>query len=280
MPTVRSVVITGASSGIGRGCALRMDALGWGVFAGVRKESDATALRAQASPNLKPLMLDVSDPQSIQAAKRAVFDAVGAAGLDAVVNNAAETYGGPIEHLDIARVGRVLDVNFLGVIRVTQAFMPLLRIKGGRIVNMSSISGWVASPFLSPYTTSKYALEALSDALRVELNPWQIHVAVIEPGAVNTPIWNKGLEIFDDQVKAASPEAKKNYGLAMQAMRPRFEPHGIPEESVVRAVEHALTSKRPKTRYPIGWDAMLVRIFRYFPDRWRDAFYLSWLRSK
>jgi NAD(P)-dependent dehydrogenase (short-subunit alcohol dehydrogenase family) len=111
-------------------------------------------------------------------------------------NNAASPYGGPIEYVDIQEYRRTFDVNFFGLIEVTQAFIPLLRRAQGRIVNMSSISGWIASPFLSPYSTSKFALEALSDALRVELHPWNMHVAVIEPGAIDTPIWSKGGEIL------------------------------------------------------------------------------------
>ena len=280
MPASRSVVITGASSGIGRGCALRMDALGWRVFAGVRKVSDGEALQADASARLTPLLLDVADPRSIEVAGQVVSDGLGAAGLDGLVNNAAAPGGGPIEHLDLAEFRRTFDVNFFGLVQVTQAFIPLLRTARGRIVNMSSISGWIATPFLSPYTTSKFALEALSDALRVELHPSGIHVVVIEPGAINTPIWIKGAAIVKRLMDEMSPKAKERYGSAVAAIGPRYKPHGIAAEYVVRAVEHALTSKRPKTRYPVGWDAIVVRVFRYAPDRWRDAYFLSSLRSK
>ena len=206
MPAVKSVVITGASTGIGRGCALRMDALGWSVFAGVRKEVDATSLRAEASDRLRPLFLDVSNPRSILEAQQAVSQALGAEGLSGLVNNAGIPYGGAIEHLEMQEVRRTFDVNFFGLIEVTQAFMPLLRRAHGRIVNMSSVSGWIASPFLSPYSTSKFALEALSDALRVELHPWNIHVAVIEPGAIDTPIWAKGGEIINRLIENAPSE--------------------------------------------------------------------------
>ena len=113
-------------------------------------------------------------------------------GLSGLVNNAGIAYGGPVEFLELDELRRAFEVNFFGVIAVTQAFLPALRVGHGRIVNMSSNSGLVAAPFLSPYTTSKWALEALSDALRVELDPWKIRVVVIEPGAINTPIWTKG----------------------------------------------------------------------------------------
>lgn len=274
-----SVVITGASTGIGRGCALRMDALGWRVFAGVRKEVDATSLRAEASERLTPLFLDVSDSKSILEARELVTQALGTEGLTGLVNNAAVPYGGPIEHLDIQEIRRTFDVNFFGLIEVTQAFIPLLRRAQGRIVNMSSISGWIASPFLSPYSTSKFALEALSDALRVELHPWNIHVAVIEPGAIDTPIWAKGGEIIRRLIEHSPSEMMELYSSAIEGMKRRLVPHGIPPESVIRAVAQALTSKRPKTRYAVGPDAMLVRVFRYLPDPWRDTFYLSWLRG-
>jgi NAD(P)-dependent dehydrogenase (short-subunit alcohol dehydrogenase family) len=279
MPAAHSVVITGASTGIGRGCALRMDALGWRVFAGVRKEVDAASLRAEASERLTPLFLDVSDARSILEAQRMVSQAVGEQGLTGLVNNAAAPYGGPIEYVDIREYRRTFDVNFFGLIEITQAFIPLLRRAQGRIVNMSSISGWIASPFLSPYSTSKFALEALSDALRVELHPWNIHVAVIEPGAIDTPIWSKGGEILSHLIEHSPGDMMRLYSSGIEAMKRRLRPHGIPPEYVIKAVAHALTSRRPKTRYPVGRDAMLVRVFRFLPDRWRDSFYLAWLRG-
>jgi NAD(P)-dependent dehydrogenase (short-subunit alcohol dehydrogenase family) len=279
MQAPKSVVITGASSGIGRGCALRMDALGWRVFAGVRQERDAESLRAEASARLTPISLDVADPRSIVQARRVVTEALGDNGLDALVNNAAVPYGGPIEYLDMQEFRRTFDVNFFGLVEVIQAFLPLLRQAGGRIVNMSSISGWIASPFLSPYTTSKFALEALSDALRVEVHPWNIQVALIEPGAINTPIWNKGAEILARWIERSPGEMMRLYSQAIEGIRSRIKPHGIQPEFVIEAVVQALTSKRPKTRYAVGPDAILARVLRYLPDRWRDQYFLSQLRK-
>jgi len=281
MSSPKSVVITGASTGIGRGCALRMDALGWRVFAGVRREADGASLRAEASKRLTPLMLDVTKAQEVLEAKDFIAAAVGATGLDGLVNNAGVPYGGPIEFLDLAELRRTFDVNFLGLVHVTQTFIPLLRRAAGRIVNMSSISGWVASPFLSPYSTSKFALEALSDALRVELRPWKIHVAVIEPGAIDTPIWGKGSEYVKRLGADSGGQMVQLYGSGVEALKQWIKPHGIPPDHVVNAVQHALTSGRPRTRYPVGRDAAIVRIFRFLPDRWRDAFYRrSWLRRR
>jgi NAD(P)-dependent dehydrogenase (short-subunit alcohol dehydrogenase family) len=279
MSSPKSVVITGASTGIGRGCALRMDALGWRVFAGVRRQSDGASLQAEASERLIPVMLDVTRPQGLAEAKILVGDSVGDTGLDGLVNNAGVPYGGPIEFLDLAELRRTFDVNFFGLVHVTQTFIPLLRRAAGRIVNMSSISGWAASPFLSPYSTSKFALEALSDALRVELATWGIHVAVIEPGAIDTPIWGKSSELMGQLAADASGQMMQLYGPGVEALKHWMRPHGIQPSHVVKAVEHALTSSHPRTRYPVGRDAGVVRIFRFLPDRWRDAFYLrSWLR--
>src|SRR5512143_698704 len=164
----RSVVITGASTGIGRACALHMDHLGWRVFSGVRKDSDAASLRAEGSERLMPISLDVTDANSIRNAVKVVSEAVGDQGLSGLVNNAGIPYGGPVEFIELDKLRQLFDVNFFGAIAVTQAFLPLLRAARGRIVNMSSDSGMIAVPFVSPYTTSKFALEALSDALRAE----------------------------------------------------------------------------------------------------------------
>ncbi|MGE5071917.1 MAG: SDR family oxidoreductase [Anaerolineae bacterium] len=270
-----SVVITGASTGIGRACALYMDRLGWQVFAGVRRDADGQALRAAASSRLVPVPLDVTDAGSIREAARLVREAVGAAGLSGLVNNAGIPYGGPVEFLDLAELRRLFDVNFFGVIAVTQAFLPLLRTARGRIVNMSSVSGLVASPFVSPYSTSKFAMESLSDSLRVELHPWGMHVAVVEPGAIRTPIWDKAHGVLSELIQAAPKDGLELYGGAISGMQGSFVNHGIPPEAVARAVAHALTSSRPKTRYPIGIDGAVVRLVRRLPDRLRDWLFLS-----
>jgi NAD(P)-dependent dehydrogenase (short-subunit alcohol dehydrogenase family) len=269
------VLITGASTGIGRACALHMDRLGWRVFAGVRAEADAASLREEGSERLTPVHLDVTDPPSVGEARRVVLQATAGDGLAGLVNNAGIPYGGPLEFLDLDEIRAAFEVNYFGVIAVTQAFIPLLRLRRGSIVNISSISGRVATPFLSPYSTSKFALEALSDALRVELHPWGIQVAVVEPGAINTPIWNKGIRIKNRLVEGARPEAIQLYGGALDAMGNAIQPHGIGPEHVARAVAHALTAKHAKTRYPVGRDAHFVQFFRFLPDRLRDRLMLS-----
>ena len=278
MQTAPTVVITGASSGIGRASAIHMGKRGWRVFAGVRRRVDADSLLQEAPESLTPILLDVTDPASIRAAAHLVAEDVGPAGLSGLVNNAGIAYGGPVETLELKEVRRLFDVNFFGLIAVTQALLPLLRRGRGRIVNMSSISGMVASPFLSPYTSSKWALEALSDAMRVELHPWGIKVSVIQPGAIDTPIWNKGRETADRMMANVPPELREMNSLMLERLMSGLRPHGLSAEHVAQAVSHALTSKRPRTRYHVGAGIFAVDFFRRWPDRWRDAFFLARLR--
>jgi NAD(P)-dependent dehydrogenase (short-subunit alcohol dehydrogenase family) len=275
--TNMSVVITGASTGIGRDCALHLDKIGWRVFAGVRKQADAESLRDAVSGRLAPLILDVTDAESIKAAVELIEDAVSPKGLSGLVNNAGIGRGGPQEFLDLADVRETFEVNFFGVIAVTRALLPLLRAGQGRIVNMSSISGLVAAPFLSPYSASKFALEALSDALRLELSPWNIHVAIIEPGAIDTPIWTKSEDILKNLLARAPRQAVDLYGGVFAGLGDRLKPHGISPKKVTNAVAHALVSKHPKTRYAIGAEGQAVRLARFLPDRLRDAMILSGL---
>jgi NAD(P)-dependent dehydrogenase (short-subunit alcohol dehydrogenase family) len=280
MPGPRNVVITGASTGIGRACALHLDALGWRVFAGVRRTEDAESLRSSAFSHLATLLLDVTDPDSIRRAQVSVEEAVGAAGLSGLVSNAGIGYGGPVELLDLQDMRRAFEVNFFGAIAVTQAFLPLLRTGRGRIVMMSSVSGMVASPFLSPYTTSKWALEALSDAMRVELKPWGIQVSVVQPGAINTPIWEKGHATAQQIIQNGPRALIELYGPLMERLLGGLKPHGISVAHVATAVEHALAARRPKTRYRVGSDAALGALARYLPDRVRDWFFLRRLGKR
>lgn len=270
----KAVVITGASTGIGRACALHLARLGLRVFGGVRKEADAKALQNAASERLLPIFVDVTDSDSVAAAVTQVSESLGRAELIGLVNNAGIALGGPLEFLPIARIRTQLEVNILGQISVTQAFLPLLRKARGRVINMSSISGRVASPLLGPYAASKFALEALSDSLRVELQPWGIEVVCIEPGAIKTPIWEKSLTAADDIIRELPEQAKVLYGREMANLREstlQTGQQGTPPEAVARAVEHALLSKRPKTRYLVGRDAKIgAFLTQILPDRWRD----------
>jgi NAD(P)-dependent dehydrogenase (short-subunit alcohol dehydrogenase family) len=266
---LKSAVISGASSGIGEACALHLDRLGWQVFAGVRREEDGEALKEKASERLTSLLLDVTDLASIGAACQAVAERVGVQGLDGLVNNAGIALGGPLEFVPIDEQRRQLEVSYLGMVAVTQAFLPLLRAAGGRIVNMSSISGRIALPFIGPYAASKFAMEAASDAWRVELRPWDISVSLVEPGNVETPIWDKGRAYLDDLVGSATPEAAELYDPVV-ALRERLGANSMPVEVVSRAVEHALTARRPKARYLLGREARITALLRFLPVRLRD----------
>ena len=269
-----AVVITGASTGIGRACAMRLDGAGFHVFAGVRRDQDGQALKEAASGELTPLHIDVTDTRSIDYARGVVAEAVGEGGLAGLVNNAGIGRGGPMELLPLEDVREVMEVNYLGQVAVTQAFLPLLRRAQGRVVNMSSIAGRFATPFLGPYTASKHALEAFSYALRVELQPWGMHVAVIEPGSIDTPIWGKALEAADDMEEGAHEETLALYRRQIDALREtveKFAAAGIDPDDVAKRVEHALTASRPKARYLVGRDARLQAfIQRWAPTRLRD----------
>ena len=277
----RSVVITGASTGIGEACALRMDRLGWRVFAGVRKEADGLALKANASDKLTPIMLDVTEQQTIDASAELVTAAVGESGLAGLINNAGVGVGGPLEFIEVDELRRQLEVNVIGQIAVTQAFMPLIRKSTGRIVNMCSIGGRMATPFLGPYKASKFAMEALTDSLRQELHPWGIHVSIIEPGSISTPIWDKSKAAIDELKETLPEQAMMLYGETVEAVEKaliKFEAAGIPPDEVAKFAEHALTARTPKTRYVVGRDAQLQRMLvKWAPDRVRDMLVRSQL---
>ena len=272
-PNRGAVLITGASTGIGRACAEHLDSLGFTVFAGVRKQSDADSLRGIGSGRTQTLMLDVTDSESIVAAMGSV-DQAAPAGLAGLVNNAGIAVAGPIEFGPLDDWRRQLEVNFIGQVAVTQAALPALRRARGRIVNMTSIGGRLASPFLGPYSASKYALEAITDSLRLELRPFGIEVAAVEPGAVATPIWGKGRAEAEQATANMPAQAMQLYRKGIEAL-PKLiaqaERSGVAPLEVARAVEHALTASRPKTRYVVGRDAK-GRLFltRLLPTRVMD----------
>ena len=184
---MRSVLVTGASTGIGRATALRLDSSGWQVFAGVRKDADAESLGAEASPRLVPVTLDVTDPGQIAAAADRI-EAEAEGGLDVLVNNAGVAVPGPLETVPLDDLRHQLEVNLIAYVAVTQAMLPQVRRAEGRIVFLASIGGRIAFPFGGPYHASKFATEAIGDVFRQELRPWGIDVAIIELGSSDTPI--------------------------------------------------------------------------------------------
>ncbi len=268
------IVITGASTGIGRACAVYLDALGYTVYAGVRRDTDGDALRAAASPRLTPVRIDVTDADSIAAARAVVEAAAAGRGIRGLVNNAGVGVGGPMEFVPIPDLRRQLEINTIGQVAVTQAFLPMLRQARGRIVMMGSIAGRLATPFVGPYSASKFALEAITDAFRVELKPWGINIAIVEPGAIATPIWDKA-KVTTQQVSAdLPPEGHALYGEAIATLTAFTEDaakRAVPAERVAKAVAHALLSKRPKTRYLVGGDAHVQAVVATMvPDRIAD----------
>lgn len=270
-----NVVITGASTGIGAACALYLAARGMQVFAGVRDPADGDALRAQGSSRITPVQLDVTDHASILAAADLIQSAVGASGLGGLVNNAGIAVGGPLEVLPLEAIRRQFEVNVIGAIAVTQTLLPVLRKGRGRIVNIGSIAGRIPLPFVGPYSMSKSALDAMTTALRLELDAWGIDVSLVEPGAIATPIWQKSTAAVDALQPAIGQDAWAMYSeqfARVRAVGAEAERHAISADAVARAVNHALTARRPKLRYLVGADARLrACVAALLPQRAQDA---------
>jgi NAD(P)-dependent dehydrogenase (short-subunit alcohol dehydrogenase family) len=273
------VLITGAAKGIGRASALQMAGQGWRVFAGVRRAEDGVALQQPTPGKLTPLLLDVTDAGQIAQAAQAIAQQVGDAGLAGLVNNAGIVVPGPLEFLPLDEFRRQLEINLIGQLAVTQAVLPLIRQARGRIVNISSIGGLIAGPLLGPYHASKFALEALTDTLRLELKPWGIEVVAIEPGAIATPIWETGAQAADRMIAQMPVQVQALYGKAMTARRAsaaRQAQQGAPPQIVADAIAHALSAAKPQTRYVVGRDARFAaRFIAWLPDRLRDRLILA-----
>ncbi|NER32875.1 MAG: SDR family oxidoreductase [Oscillatoria sp. SIO1A7] len=272
--TNKAVLITGASSGIGKSCALELDRLGYQVLAGVRNPEDGKALTEIASERLTFLIIDICDRTNISSAVNTVAQLVGDRGLYGLVNNAGIAIGAPLEFIPIPELRQQLEVNVIGQVAITQALLPQIRQAKGRVVNIGSISGRIAFPFMSAYCASKFALAALTDGLRMELKPWGIKVVLIEPGTIQTPIWEKSIKFADSLIsKMPQPLYSQLYGTATENMRNAVLKEGSiiakPEE-VAAAVAIALTAKKPKTRYLVGDKIYLKAIFALMPDRLRN----------
>ena len=263
-----TVLITGASTGIGEATAHHLKELGFDAVGAVRKDEDAERLRAAG---LRTVKLDVADSDSIAAAGAELGDGP----LTGLVNNAGIAVAAPIEFLPLDQLRHQLEINLIGQVAVTQRFLPALRAGRGRIVNVSSIGGRVALPLVGAYNMSKFAMEGMSDSLRRELRPHGVDVIVIEPGGVKTPIWQKGNELADDLQADMPPEAQRLYGRMIQALRKQTvkiqTESGIEPREVAEAIGTALTAKRPRARYLVGRDAKLrAPAAAVLPDRVMD----------
>jgi len=252
---MRSVLVTGASTGIGRATALRLDGAGWRVFAGFRNPADGESLRAEGSERIVPVQLDVTEPEQIAAAAALVEEESDS--LHGLVNNAGVAIPGPLETIPLDDFRRQLEVNLVAYVAMTQALLPQIRRAEGRVVFLSSIGGRIAFPFGGPYHASKFGTEAIGDVFRQELRPWGLRVAIVEPGSIDTPIWERG-QREATEIETKAPGTELLYGSAIEKFRKVIQDtaeRGIPPEKVAKAIAHALESSRPKTRYLVGLDA-------------------------
>ena len=259
----RTALITGASSGIGQACAVQLVSSGWRVLAGVRRAGEAP-------DGTEEVLLDVTAADQIRAAADHVDQ------LDGLVNNAGIAISAPVEFVPPEELRHQLEVNLVGQVAATQAFLPSLRRARGRIVFMGSIAGRSALPFLSPYAASKHALEAVADSLRLELRPFGIHVSIVEPGSIKTAIWARSARRAEELIAASDGELGDLYGERIAAFRKialERGAAGAPAEKVAKVVLEALTAERPHARYLVGRDARLRAGFERLPDRLRDRIY-------
>lgn len=264
-----AVVVTGASTGIGKAIALTLAGHGYRVYAGVRRDEDGARLVAEAASagrgEIEALILDVTDAEHVTAAVEAVRSRDRGHHLVGLVNNAGIAVAGPMEFLPIDDLRSQFEVNVLGQVAVTQAFLPLLRESGGRLVFVGSVSGLVSSRLLGAYAASKFALEAIADAFRRELAPWNVRVSVVEPGRIATPIWEKSVADGHERMAHLPPAAVSYYDDLMQSITDGAREAaqvGTKPEAVAHAVHRALTARRPRTRYFVGTDAHIINVMR------------------
>ena len=273
--TEQPIVITGTSTGVGKATALHLDQLGFRVFAGVRKETDGQALMKEASDRLTPILLDVTDANAIADAVRTVTEATSGT-LFGLVNNAGLSLNGPLELLPVSEIKRLVDVNVLGLLAVTRAFIPLLRKGKGRLVNISSGHGLLAIPDKSVYAASKFAVQAITDSLRVELCPFDVSVSSIVVGKVDTAVLGKIIADRDKMIEAAPAEVVKLYSPLVAFFDKEVkELPGIPAIEVGKVVAQALTTEKPKAQYLIGPGTKKMKNLARLPVGLRD-----WLMVK
>ncbi|MCH9686514.1 MAG: SDR family oxidoreductase [Deltaproteobacteria bacterium] len=263
----KSVVITGAGSGIGRACAVWMAQQRWRVFAGVRDADAGAALRDAAPEHIVPLVLDVTQSDQLKAAADTVRDAVGSAGLDGLVNNAAVGWSTPIELVPIEDLRAHFEVNVFGVVATTQAFAPALRDAAGRIINVSSMAGTITGPLWGAYTASKFALEAVTDSLRHELQPWGVQTCAVVPGVVRTPLWDKAERASLRAMERWSARGKALYGPAQHrrlALDRELAAHDPTDPvQVAQVVHRVLVCERLAARYRVGWATKAAAFARW-----------------
>ncbi|AIQ15136.1 SDR family oxidoreductase [Paenibacillus durus] len=271
-----SVFITGATGGIGSACVKQLAQMGVRVFAGVRDTKRGEQLRASTSSAVIPVQIDITDQASVQFAFEEVAKTVGNDGLAGLINNAGCMVQGPLELLTMEQIKQQFELNVFGQIAVTQAFLPLLRKNGGRVINIGAVTGKTSLPFFGALSASKHAMEAITDALRVELKPWNIHVAMIEPGAIETAIHEKAHDSSARSLKEVTSDRLALYREALTQFESVIAKQPLsPTEVVVNAIIHALTSPKPRTRYAVGKGARMIVALGRFPDKLRDNLLIS-----
>jgi short-subunit dehydrogenase len=269
----KAILITGTSTGIGRASAIKLDKEGFQVFAGVRRKKDGDDLKKSSTGKLIPVIIDVTDIKSIINASKIISRATDGE-LYGLMNNAGIGGGGPVEITPLSIIRETIETNLMGVFSVTQTFLPLLRKSRGRIVNTASIFGKTAMPGLSSYSATKFAIEAISESLRLELRPFGITVSALEPGGIATEIWPKAAKMRELIVSKADPEIYNLYDKLIQANKKSVAEHKYLEPEVVAEyVYHAFTSKNPKRHYLIGADAKFFAFIEHLPEGIRDWFY-------
>jgi NAD(P)-dependent dehydrogenase (short-subunit alcohol dehydrogenase family) len=272
MPMKGSVLITGASSGIGLALAKRLDAEGWRVFAGVRSNDDAACVRASLSSLSEPVMLDVTDSEQIEAARALVAARTGGR-LEGLVNNAGIVYHAPVESLTVQAVRRQFEVNVVGVFAVTKAFLPLVRAARGRVIVVGSISGRVAWPFNGVYAASKHAVRAMVESLRLEQRGFGVRVSLIEPGAFATSIWQKKTPPECLDTARTEAHVALRYGIAQRIVERAMDVIGArapAPERCAAIICRALTARSPRARYTVGDDIWLQLAFSQLPPPAKD----------
>ncbi len=270
MDNNKAILITGTSTGIGKACALHLDKLGFKIYAGVRKQVDGDNLKKEASQRLTPVILDVTGDEAISSAAQLVAKETGGE-LYGLVNNAGIALSGVLEATPADEIRKLMDVNVTGLLAVTKAFTPMLRKGKGRIVNIGSASGHVAFPGLSVYCASKFAVRAISDALRVELNPFGMNVILVAPGPVESDIWDKVNAYKEELRKTIDPELLQLYApLIRFGDKIHKTVKIIPAHEVAKDVAHAFTAKKPKLYYMVGGEAKGAAIAAKLPKKFLD----------
>ena len=279
-PEIQEIaIVTGASTGIGAATARELARRGFHVVAGVRRDCDADAIRG---PGIEPLIIDITKPDHIQALAARIDGDPQNRLVRALVNNAGIGVNAPVEVFAIDEWRRLFEVNFFGHIAVIQALLPVLIRSKGRVVNISSVGGKIAMATYGPYAGTKFALEAVSDALRREIEPFGVKVIVIEPGAVTTEMLGRVAATGDGVTSGMTPEQHGRYAALMHSIISQAQaavPKGLPAERAAQVIADAITSKRPRTRYTVGRDAALITcLVRILPDRMLDRVLAAALR--